>query len=218
MDSAREYMRNPLIAIRSSSTACTSQIPTSPGDPGSHARLFACSTFDGHAIGNTDFKGRALFGIHKEGQGQIECRPILDDDAHEMAGRLGFLKRKPNDYGTSIMILGSTIGMDALRTAVEDYWWPRIYSNQLSVELWEDDEDISPPEPREREDLKPYIRCYSLIEEKMAPDEDEKVTRLQPASGSTAQQGQLALSRCPRRMRNPWTPWSRIRTLTAPWH
>ena len=73
------------------------------------------------------------------------------------------------------MIIGSTIGMDALRTAVEDYWWPRIYSNQLSVELWDDNAPIRPPEPREREDLKPYLRCYSLIEEKMSPDEDERL-------------------------------------------
>ena len=141
--------------------------PKSPDDPGSHARLFACSTFDGHRVGNTDFKGRALFGVYKKKQGQTECRPVLDDDAHEMAGKLGFLKRKSNDYGTSIMIIGSTIEMDTLRTAVEDYWWPRIYSNQLSVQLWEDDDPIKSPEPREREDLRPYLRCYSLIEEKM---------------------------------------------------
>ena len=91
------------------------------------------------------------------------------------------------------MIIGSTIGMDVLRTAVEDYWWPRIYSNQLSVELKEDDDPFKPPEPREREDLKPYLRCHSLVEEKMAPDEDEKLIKLQRESGSTAQPGQLAL-------------------------
>ena len=167
--------------------------PISPSDPGSHARLFACSTFDGHTVENTDFKGRALFGVHREIHGQTECRPILDADAHRIARQLGFLERGPTEYGTSIMIIGSTIELDALRTAVEDYWWPRIYSNQLSVLLWEDDDPIKSPEPREREDLKPYLRCYSLIEEKMAPDEEEKLFKFHPASGSTAQPGQLAL-------------------------
>ena len=171
--------------------------PNSPSDPGSHARLFGCATFDGHTVGNTSFKGRALFGVYEKRQGQTECRPILDDDAHRMAQQLGFLERKPTEYGTSIMIIGSTIGMDALRTAVEDYWWPRIYSNQLSVELWEDDDPIKPPEPREREDLKPYLRCYSLIDEKMAPDEDERLIKLQRESGSAAQPGQLALKPLP---------------------
>ena len=117
--------------------------PNSPSDPGSHARLFGCATFDGHTVGNTGFKGRALFGVYKKKQGQTECRPVLDDDAHRIARQLGFLERGPTEYGTSIMIIGSTIGMDALRTAVEDYWWPRIYSNQLSVELWDDNAPIT---------------------------------------------------------------------------
>ena len=171
--------------------------PNSPNDPESHARLFACATFDGHTVGPSSYKGRALFGVHKESQGQIECRPVLDDDAHRMARQLGFLERGPTEHGTSIMVIGSTIRMDALRTAVEDYWWPRIYSNQLSVELWEEDDPIKSPEPREREDLKPYLKCYSLIAEKMAPDEDEKLVKLQPASDSTAQPGQLALKPLP---------------------
>ena len=167
--------------------------PNSPNEAGSHARLFGCATFDGHVVGNVDYKGRALFGLYKKQKGQTTCRPILDDEAHQMARRLGFLERKPNDFGTSIMIIGSTTGMDALRSAIEDYWWPRIYSNQLSVELWEDDDPVRAPEPREREDLKPYLKCYSLIEEKMAPDEDEKLVKFYRDSRTTAQPGQLAL-------------------------
>ena len=169
----------------------------SPSDPGSHARLFACATFNGHTIGTTKFKGRALFGVHQKRHGQPECRPVLDGDAHSIAGQLGFIKRDPTEYGTSVMIIGSTIGMDALRTAVENYWWPRIYSNQLSVNLWEDDAPIRPPEPKEREDLKPYLRCYSFIEEKIACAEDEKLHTLQSLSGPTAQPGKLALKALP---------------------
>ena len=172
--------------------------PKSPSDPGSHARLFGCATFDGHTVGGTKYKGRALFGVYRRMPGQTtECRPVLDEDAHAMAQKLGFLRRKPTEYGTSIMILGSTIEMDALRAAVEDYWWPRIYANQLSVELWDDDEEVKPPEPREREDLEPYLKCYSLIEEKIEPDEDERMITLQAASGSTGRPGRLALKALP---------------------
>ena len=172
--------------------------PNSPSDPGSHARLFGCATFDGHIDGEDQLQREGpLRRLQEEARCLTECRPILDDDAHRMAKQLGFLERKPNDYGTSIMIIGSTIDMDALRTSVEDYWWPRIYSNQLSVELWEDDDDVRPPEPRDREDLRPYLRCYSLIEEKMAPDEDERLMKLQRESGSNVQPGQLALKALP---------------------
>ena len=169
----------------------------SSSDPGSHARLFACATFDGHTVANTEYKGRALFGVHKDRQGQIECRPVLDADAHRIARDLGFLERKPTEYGTSIMIIGSTIEIDVLRKSVEDYWWPRIYSNQLSVELWEDEHPIKSPEPKVREDLKPYLRCYSLIEEKMPSEEEERVIKFQSVSGSAAKPGQLALKPLP---------------------
>ena len=169
----------------------------SPSDPGSHARLFACATFNGHTVGNVKYKGRALYGIYTKNQGLTECRPVLDAEAHRMARRLGFIQREPTEYGTSIMIIGSAMDMDALRAAIEDYWWPRIYSNQLSVELWHDNAPIKSPEPREREDLNPYLRCYSLIEERIDPDGDEKLTRLQPASGSKAHPGHLALKPLP---------------------
>ena len=171
--------------------------PNSPSDPGSHARLFGCATFDGHTVGNINYKGRALFGVYQRIQGLTECRPIMDDEAHEMARQLGFIGREPDDYGTSIMIIGSTVKMDTLRTAIEDYWWPRIYSNQLSVQLWEDDDPAKTPEPREREDLTPYLRCYSLIEEKMSPEEDERLVKFNRESGTGAQPGQLALAPLP---------------------
>ena len=171
--------------------------PDSPSDPGSHARLFGCATFDGHMVGPVSYKGRALFGVYQQSQGQTECRPILDGEAHRVARELGFIQREPDDYGTSIMIIGSTIDMDALRAAIEDYWWPRIYSNQLSVDLWEDNDPVKAPEPREREDLKPYLRCYSLIEERMPQDEDEKLHKLNRDSGSSAQPGSLALKALP---------------------
>ena len=163
-------------------------------DPGSHARLFACATFDGHTKGHIKYKGRALFGVYRKTHGQqTECRPVLDDIAHETARQLGFIRRAPDEYGTSIMIIGSTIDIEALRTSIEDYWWPRLYSNQLSVELWENNDEVSPPEPKKREDLKPYLRCYSLIEEKITPADGEKLIKLQSQPGSTAKPGQLAL-------------------------
>ena len=171
--------------------------PNSPSDPGSYARLFGCATFNGHVVGNTKFKGRALFGIHLRNSEHTECRPVLDEQAHRMARQLGFREREPRDYGTSIMIVGSKIDMDVVRTAVEDYWWPRMYSNQLSVELWDEDARIKPPEPREREDLRPYLRCYSLMEEKMPPNGGEKLIKLQREADSAAQPGQLALRPLP---------------------
>ena len=71
------------------------------------------------------------------------------------------------------MLIGSDIDIDRLRTAIEDYWWPRIWSNLLSVEIWDGDNAVEPPEPRMRSDLTPYTKCYSVIEESIPADADQ---------------------------------------------
>ncbi len=128
---------------------------------GRHARLFGCATFDGHEWNGRSYKGRALFGVHrKSDSGQTLCRPLVDEQAHEVARRLGFEPRSRDDRGTSIMIVGSRMEMGNVRYAVERYWWPRILSNLLSVELC----DYDAPEPKARSELSPYIDCYEMIE------------------------------------------------------
>ncbi len=169
---------------------------TAPSEVGSHARLFACATFKGHEVGNTKYRGRTLFGAFMRGASGTECRPIVDEEAHEMAGKLGFVRRDPGDTGTSIMIVGSHVDTARLREAIEDYWWPRLYSNLLSVELWDDNVEAAHPEPKTRKDLRPYMRCYSLIEEGIPKDDEERLTRFR-INDPLLQQGALALKPLP---------------------
>lgn len=165
---------------------------TAPNEVGSHARLFACATFKGHEVGNTKYRGRALFGAFKRGNSGTECRPIVDEEAHEMAAKLGFVRRDPRETGTSIMIVGSHVDTAELKKAIEDYWWPRLYSNLLSVELWDDDIEAPHPEPKIREDLQSYLRCYSLIEEGIPKDDTERLNTFRN-NQPLLQQGKLAL-------------------------
>lgn len=157
-----------------------------------HARLFVCSSFEGHVHNGANYTGRAWFGISDTEGGIAVCNPIVDDEAHEMAQRLGFRKREPDDLGTSIMIIGSNIDMERFRKAVEDYWWPRLISGKLSVEMQESTDEVLPsPEPLLREDLKPYIKGYEIIEHDVPVEEDERKYKLQPSGG--LQKGTLAL-------------------------
>ncbi|MCY4651817.1 MAG: hypothetical protein OXC95_01490 [Dehalococcoidia bacterium] len=122
-------------------------------EPSAYARLYVCATFDGHEFHNgTKYRGRALYGIHKKQKGEPYplCRPIINEDAHRIAGQLGFMERADKEYGTSIMLVGSDIDIDALRTAIEDYWWPRMWSNLVSVKLRNDDVEVDPPVPEKR--------------------------------------------------------------------
>ena len=157
-----------------------------------HARLFVCSSFEGHEIGGINYTGRAWYGIPDSEDGIAVCTPIVDEEAHELAQRLGFEKRPPEDLGTSIMIIDSHIDMKRFRIAVEDYWWPRLVSGKLSVEILEgSNEVLPPPEPLLREDLKPYIKSYELIEHDVPIEGDERKYKLQPSGG--LQKGTLAL-------------------------
>ena len=150
-------------------------------EPSAYARLYVCATFDGHEHHNgTKYRGRALYGVHRKQKGEPYplCRPILNEDAHRIAQQLGFMKRADEEYGTSIMLIGSHIDIDVLRTAIEDYWWPRIWSNLLSVDLWDGNEVVEPPEPKKRSDLTPYTTCYSVIEEGIPVEPDQIVRTL----------------------------------------
>ena len=163
-----------------------------------HALLFGCSTFDGHRVeGEEEYTGRAWFGIPEIAEsGQQLCSPIEDEAAHDLAQRLGFLRRTSEELGTSIMILGSEIGINDFRAAVEDYWWPRLISDKLSVELWEGNDDvIPPPEPLMRHELKPYIRCYELLEDEIPCHDDERKWKLNASRGR--QRGGLAAKALP---------------------
>ena len=96
---------------------------------GHSARFFGCATFDGHfGDDDTKYTGRALFGIHRNNErNQTECLPLVDDMAHQVASNIGFVRRENNDIGTSIMIVGSHIRMNSVRSSIEDYWWPRLH-------------------------------------------------------------------------------------------
>ena len=165
----------------------------SPETDGAHARLFGCATFDGHEWEGHSYKGRALFGRVLNDSGQDLCRPLEDDEAHEVARHLGFEERSTEDHGTSIMILGTEIELDEVRSAVEKHWWPRILSNQLTVELLNDDESLEPPEPRDNPSLKPYIDCYEMIEHDTPVDSSfQSKQRLRRSRGHWT--GSLALT------------------------
>ena len=154
--------------------------------------------FSGHnTVEGDKYTGRAWFGVpEQDGFGQQKCDPIKNEAAHELAERLGFSRRRKDDFGTSIMILDSKIDIKSFREAVEDYWWPRLISDHLSVELLVgDDMEMPPPEPRLRTKLLPYIRCYNLIEDDIPAESDERRPKFNAVGGISI--GKLALKALP---------------------
>lgn len=141
---------------------------------GNHARFIVSGLYDTHDFNNAPFSGRAWFGVLGS---EVPCSPLADQEAHEMASQLGFKVRSPRDMGTSVLIFGSELTLNGIRDGVENHWWPRIVDAGLVVELVENDSVLSPPNPREKKELKPYIRAYELASDQVQTEQDDAVVR-----------------------------------------
>ena len=169
-------------ASNASTTAFYSVFEPSEETGGTHARLIVASIFHSHEFGGEVYNGRAWFG--KPDYDSQMCAPFVDNEAHELASRLGFSKRGPEETGTSIMAFGSSIDMDDLRAAIEDNWWPRIVDGGLMCELETDYEVVRSPDPPDRGDLHPFIRAYSIaLSANHNEDEDELYHPFRRAQG-----------------------------------
>ena len=130
--------------------------------PKNHARMMGCGYFRSHDHDDVEFTGRAWFGNPVKGGGKVE--PLVDNEAHEYAERLGFKRRDQSERGTSLLIVDCGVDCEALRGAIEEWWWPRLLDDELGLDvaLYEQGQKLPPPRPRKRADLRPCIECFDL--------------------------------------------------------
>lgn len=126
-----------------------------------HARLMGCGYFRGHDHKEVEYTGRAWYGATTEA-GKVD--PLVDEDAHEYAERLGFKRRGLSERGTSLLIVDCGVDCEMLRDAIEEWWWPRLLDDELGLDvaLYEQGQRLAPPRPRKRPDLRPFIECFDL--------------------------------------------------------
>jgi hypothetical protein len=157
---------------------------------GSHARLMGCAYFKSHQYDGKDFTGRAWWGVPDD-SGRV--RPYVDDEAHELAERLGFTTRDPSTTGASILVVGCGIlSMMEIRKAFELYWWPSIVDHAFDVELIDDGTPIPPPQPKQNSTVRPYVKAYELFlgvqktESRVAEKKDIKGSSADSRAGTWA--------------------------------
>jgi hypothetical protein len=113
---------------------------------------------------------------------ELDPIPYTDKSAHRLAEAAGFTHRKPTDTGSSFLLIGNKPGkreitIDAIRRAVETWWWPSIVDNQLDVELWQDGKRVAGASPKLRPDLVPYIACKAKLDTGVGEPSDTKFQR-----------------------------------------
>jgi hypothetical protein len=129
---------------------------------GVSSRLVGCALFDSHAHGGKRYTGRAFLGKNHADE---YTRPLTGDEADKLAAQIGFVSRKtPADTGTSIAVVDSHFDtrehLEKIREGIERYYWPRIIDTRLEVKFFDGTEELDPPRPRLRNDLRPYIEAY----------------------------------------------------------
>jgi hypothetical protein len=128
---------------------------------GAHARFMATGLFKPHEVDTKRYRGFAFFGAPNPDY-EDETTPLIDDSAHEFAERCGLERRADNDFGTTILIVDCDYDLQAMKTAVELYWWPRLLRNDLDVRLiWGVDELIR--RPKQNPVVQPFISCFQNI-------------------------------------------------------
>jgi hypothetical protein len=138
--------------------------------------------FDKHTFGRKNNTGRAYFAIQDASHNPV---PAVNEEAHKLAEQFGLRRRTEDENGTTIVILGSHVNMDQMRSEIEKWWWPKLVNHEFAVELYDGDRQITPPSPKENDFLKPYLTCYEILvgRQKADASKGQKRGNLSPLDG-----------------------------------
>jgi hypothetical protein len=146
-------------------------------------RLLGVTYWPTHAENGPKFTGFGLFGESRQtGANQI-CVPWENSDADQVAEKLGFELRNPNDRdqcGTSMLIVDPDIEVEDLRRAVERYWWPAISDRVLRVSIVDSSGSVRPIRPRLDPVLRGFEDAYQAI--RTPSGQDDSAVRVRAAS------------------------------------
>jgi hypothetical protein len=154
----------------------------SPSDDtaGVGRRLMTAGVYPSHDFDGRKYGGFAYCGPETE-TGSGEAMPFLDNEALELWDKIcGFmnrddLKRNEDQHGTDVLIFKPTINFKAVKTAIEDFYWPAIIDRKLHVSLFDVDGEMHHPNPIARKDLKPFINLHHRIKNNEKVDNETLV-------------------------------------------
>ncbi len=147
---------------------------------GASARFMATAFLPGHRIENSDYTGHAFFGP-ASGNEDYPARPLIDDDAHELARSVGLEVRSPDDTGLTVMLLDCDMLPSDCLDACEKFWWPRTFNahakEYVDLEFFDEESKLLLPRPSDRPDIKPFVDCYANIKQGVEPEayENKKI-------------------------------------------
>lgn len=136
-------------------------------------RLVGFSYWDNFSIGEEHFDGRAILGNSKKEPGL----PFEDKEADIFANLLHFNKRtsdKPENLGTSLLLVAPLITPMELLGAVEKWWWPALVEQRFEVSVVDKDGKEHFPRPARNPEIKPFLKAFSIARGDSKPSSASK--------------------------------------------
>jgi hypothetical protein len=142
-----------------------------------HRRLMVSGIYPKHELDGTSYGGFAYFGKPASYDGTIAA-PFEDLDAEDLWSQIASLfganlSRSKAQTGTDILVLVDTLDMQLLKKAVEDYYFPALISNDLSVTFISEDGSTDQPAVLARSDLDQFVKLYKKARSKEVIKEEQ---------------------------------------------
>jgi len=140
------------------------------------ARVVGFTWWPGHVAGSDSYEGRAQFGVVKENDAQ----PAEAALAIDVADKLGFNRRdygKPEELGTSFMVIDPAVDPDALVRELEKWWWPALHEHSFDVEVVTADGNVVVPRPADNKFVAQFIPAYRIAIGQDQPSDPDKARK-----------------------------------------
>lgn len=124
-------------------------------------RLMVSGIYPRHSHDGKDYGGFAYFG-KKDPANPKQAIPFENEDAKDFWQKITSLfnidtMRSDNEHGTDILIFMSSVDIEQIKTATEDYYFPALIDGQVSIKFYDQDGQPSFPNPLGRKDLDQFV-------------------------------------------------------------
>jgi len=128
-------------------------------------KLFGITRTPAYNFEGERYMGNIYHGVNNGPDSELS-QPILDDQADELAAKLGFNLRGDTEQGTSIAVLGLRIEpvgfIKDIKLATSIFWWKKIVDNELSVDFSINNDDLGVADPSDVSLLLPFVEAYEI--------------------------------------------------------
>lgn len=160
-------------------------------------RAAASLYWKGHYVEGHEYTGRALLGeVTKTSSGSEEVNPFVNVTADLFARRIGIEKRDPgivDELGTTFCLIEPNLTPDALRRAVQKWWWPALQDELMDIQIIDAEGNSHTPRPNQEPELRPFIQAYELTRDISSVSGDRQSAKKLPSSASGDPIGVLGL-------------------------